>query len=359
LKLYYVTRVNVPSGAAQAVQVSSMCKQFGECVENFKLVSPLNSENENLDNDFSWDKIRLNSKFPYLEFTLKSLLKAIKEKPTHIFTRDIVVAFALSFLGIQISYEAHKDPKSKVSSFLLKYLLGNNNFKLIVISNGLRDFYIREYHCKEDQIFAYHDGVFIEKYDKYRSIPKQMIRNKLGLPEERIIIMHTGSLYPGRGAELFGSIAKGFPQILLVQVGGREGDIEKYRKIYQEYENIVFVKHQKNDDLIKYQISADLLLFPMTNKTETFWCCSPMKVFEYMATGVPILSSNVGSVSEVLNDGNSTLFDSKDGNTIVAGVESFVKDRKNFSKKARVALNDVREKYTWSKRVYAIIRFIE
>ena len=58
-----------------------------------------------------------------------------------------------------------------------------------------------------EKIFSYHDGVFIERYDQMRKIKKNELKKDLFL-ENKLIVMHTGSLYPGRGGELFEVILK-------------------------------------------------------------------------------------------------------------------------------------------------------
>jgi glycosyltransferase involved in cell wall biosynthesis len=103
---------------------------------------------------------------------------------------------------------------------------------------------------------------------------------------------------------------------------------------------------------------ADLLFYPMTKKTQTYWCCSPMKIFEYMATGIPILSSNVGSVSEVLNHTNSIPFDPEDEQSIIDGVNFFLKKNEEAKQRAKKALQDVRKQYTWYKRAKEILETI-
>lgn len=230
MNLYYITRVNIPSQAAQSIQISSMCEAFNNEKIEFKLISTLNRENINLQKKFNWDKIKLVTRFKYLEFVVKSFFRVLKEKPTHIFTRDIVVGFLLSFLNVKVAYEAHKEPKTKTAHIMIKLLKNKKNFKLITISNALKKYYIKEYNYLDKKIFDYHDAVFIEKYDIYRNVSKKDLRKELGLPLEKTIVIHTGSLYPGRGAEHFETIIKHFKEILFVQVGGTSFNIKNQYK---------------------------------------------------------------------------------------------------------------------------------
>jgi glycosyltransferase involved in cell wall biosynthesis len=170
--------------------------------------------------------------------------------------------------------------------------------------------------------------------------------------------MHTGSLYKGRGAELFEVVIKNFPDLFLVQVGGTEQNINEWKHKYEGYNNISFIEHQDNSTLVKYQMSADLLFLPMTKNSPIWWCTSPMKLFEYMATGVPILGSNVGSVGEIITKKNAIIFDPDNTQTILDGIDFFINNKVKAKAIANEALKNIREDYTWKGRVEKVYRFM-
>ena len=359
MKLFYITKVSIPSSAAQSVQIASMCEVFGKKDIHFELYSPLNNENKNISKPYKWNKIKLLTKFRYLEMIIRMILIVIRKKPTHIFTREIAIAYVFSFFNLKTIYEAHKEPKTKTASFMIKQLKKFNNFKLVTISKALKDYYINEYNYEENQVFDYHDGVFLEKYDTFRNISKEGLRKKLDLPIDKTIIMHTGSLYKGKDAELFKSIVDNLNDILFIQIGGSKEDITRYKEFYKDNKNIIFIGHQDHEKIIQYQMSADLLFYALTKSNSLWQFTSPLKLFEYMATGIPILGSNIGSVREVLNETNSIPFDPEDEQSIVDGVRFYLKNKVEVEKRAKNALKDVREKYTWDKRAKSILEFIK
>ena len=357
MNFHYITRVSIPSLSAQSIQISAMCSEFGKKIINFKLVSTLNQENIGLDKVFEWKRIKINTRFKYLEFTLKALFHSINEKPTHVYTRDIFVAFILSFLNLKIIYEAHKEPKGKIAFFLCFFLCKRSNFKIVSISQALSIYFVDKVNIKKEFILTAQDGVFVDKYDNLRSIPQKFLRKELSLPLDKTIVLHTGSLYKGNDAKLFKSVISNFNDILFVQVGGSSEDIDRYKQYYREFKNILFIPYQTNDSIAQYQMSADLLFYALTKKNDMWWCTSPLKIFEYMATNIPMIASNIGSVSEILNDKNSILFDPENESTIIQGMDYFFKEKKDIIKKASIALEDVREKYTWNQRAEKIINF--
>ena len=356
MKLYYFTKVDLSLNSASAIQIKSMCRAFSCSVEDFTLVTPV--PKNKINTCFKWDKTKAATRFIYLEFVLRSYLKALIEKPTHAYTRNIVVAFFLSFLNIKVAYEAHKDPRTIVAKILMRLLRRKRNFFLIAISRALRDFYIEEYHFEYKSVLGCHDGVFIEDYDVYRGMSKCDLRSTIGLPIDRMIVMHTGGMHKGRDAELFRVIVDNFKDLLFVQVGGSSSDVEKYKQFYKNYENIVFIPSQSREMIIKYQMSADLLFYALTKNNDIHWCTSPLKVFEYMATGVPILGSSIGSVKEVLNNQNSIPFSPEDESSIIDGVNFFLRDKSRAEQVSHKALMEVRGQYSWEARVKNIIHFL-
>jgi len=362
MTLFYITSAKLPANDAQSVQIDAMCRAFlgtydGECL----LISPWFKDNECLKSPYNWLRLKTymqKRNLRYVLFTMRIFLLLLAKRPDFIFTRDILISLAGVLLGINVTYELHKEQKGRLQEYLIRSLSKTVKFKMVAISDALKDYYIENYYIEGNKIFVYHDGVFVERYDRLRMISKKVIRNELNLPIDKPIVMHTGSLYPGRGAELFEHIVRGFPDLCFVQVGGRPEDIKKWRDYYAGYGNIRFVSHQKNDLLIRYQMSADLLFLPMTNKNPIWWCTSPMKLFEYMATGNLILASDIGSVSEVLSDRNAILFDPDNPDTIISTMQKYLNNPLKMKTLAKQALEDLRRKYTWKIRANAILKFV-
>lgn len=361
VKIAYLTRAAVPSKVAQSVQIHSMAIAFNQHLgDNFCLITPETQENRSLVNSFTWFRIsaNYNSKFFYINFAIYSLYLAKRWGANIIFTRDIGIAFLGAIIGIRSTYEVHKEPRGKLALILFYLTSRMNRIKLVAISEALSYYYQINFKISSEKILTAHDGVFLDKYDFFRNEKKSYLRDKLGLPQNVKIVMHTGSLYPGRGAELFLTLLQNFPEILFVHVGGLSIDIERWRKKYINFKNIIFFPHVENNYLIQYQMSADLLFFPMTKLTPTWWCCSPMKIFEYMATGIPILTVNIGSTNEVLTDNNSIKFDPENSDSLIDGLKLFLKDENMAKKKANLALDQVKKNYTWENRAFYISEFI-
>ena len=83
-----------------------------------------------------------------------------------------------------------------------------------------------------------------------------------------------------------------------------------------------------------------------------------MKLFEYMASGNPIVASDLPSIREILNETNAVLVKPDDSKELVNGVIKVLRDDDLSGKISKQALENIKE-YTWQKRADKIISFIK
>lgn len=351
--LYYITSVQIPAVNAQSVQIMANATAFNQLLgDGFNLISPKNSKNV-MGRPSWWKTITCffkSGRCKYIEFAIRCLFLEVKDKD-FVYTRDILIAYIYAIKGCQVVYEAHQKPSGK-ASFIIN-ILKKRNAKFVSISKALQSYYIARFSINERSILVAHDGVFIEDYLDNNFVD---IKKEFQIQPLQKVLLHTGSLYKGRGAELFESILDKFNDISIVHIGGSQDNIDYWKNKINN--NRFFAKsHIPNSELIRYQKSTDYLLYPMTRETKTYWCCSPMKMFEFMASKRPIISTNVGSIKEVLNDTNSFSFEPEDELSIFRAIEECLNNESLCKTKAEAAFNDVLENYTWNRRAESIIVF--
>jgi len=265
------------------------------------------------------------------------------DRKTVVYTRDVAVAYTAVKLGGRAVYEAHKEPIGRAAKWLLRRLVPSERFRLVVISGALGDFYASRYAIPGSRLLVAHSGAWPEEYRSLRSVPKEELRRQLGLPASGLLVVHTGSLYRGRGAELFGSVAECGGDIVFLQIGGEPQDIDRWKSHYRALgiDNIRFIDRQPAGMVRKYQVAADLLFYMITEDTPTYWCCSPLKLFEYMSSGTPILGAVIGSIGEVLDEKRAYCFDPARPDDIRRAFGDFRRDGMASAGRAERALEAV------------------
>ena len=82
---------------------------------------------------------------------------------------------------------------------------------------------------------------------------------------------------------------------------------------------------------------------------------SPIKLFEYMASGRPIVATKIPSVMEILRDGeNAVLVEPDNYNSLTRGISRVLNDEKAGDKLARTSLREVAD-YTWEARAKKLL----
>jgi glycosyltransferase involved in cell wall biosynthesis len=173
-------------------------------------------------------------------------------------------------------------------------------------------------------------------------------------------VLCTGHLYAGRGADLFLKLAAKFPQARFVWVGGRPADVQAWKGRVTNLTNVTFIGFVPNERIPLYQSAADVLLMPYGravsassggNIAEIF---SPMKMFEYMAAGRSILTSDLPVLREVLDETMAVfcpLEQVEAWESALGGLLADPQRRQVLGQRARTAV----EQYSWIKRAQHVL----
>ena len=357
-KLIYLTNIQTPAGDAQSIQVRAMAQSLGNVLgDSFVFVSPKNKLNEKLNPDFKWIRLKtgnfLGRNLRYLVIILKSLPIVLKEEPNFIFSRDIGIIFIYHLLGFKTCYEIHKPFETGLGRFLFKSIA--RKIKIVFISNNLKNYIIKKYNLNGNNILVAHDGVFLEDFEKIKLTKKELKEKYLGLEEKDFVVLYSGSLQKGKGVSLILDIAPLLEKVFFVIIGGTEKEIEQLKK--RKSKNIIFLERKLYRDIPYCLKSADLLILPFTKELKTYKYHSALKIFEYMASGNPILASEIGSIREVLNEQNSFFFNPENLGDLADKIKFIKNNREKAETRSEKALEDIKD-YTWRKRTDEILDFL-
>lgn len=167
---------------------------------------------------------------------------------------------------------------------------------LICISNQLRDFLINLINVRENRIFLVHDAFKKEWFEIKRNL-------------DNSFICYTGSLYEWKGVDVLISAMKFLPNEKLLIVGG--GDRLKKLKELALKENVAnrveFIGSVPHQLIPEYLSKAKVAVLPNIAEGPSQFS-SPLKLFEYMAAGIPIVASDLSAFREILQDDETAIF---------------------------------------------------
>jgi len=301
--------------------------------------------------NFRYPNIRLKHFFHGL-FTCLFLLN---KNFSIIYTRSEWVAiFSSLLLRKKTILELHNFKNSFSQKLIVKKSLINKHISIVCISHALKNELIKFGYSRKNVVA--HDAVDLDLFNLH--VEEYKIRKKYNISKSGLVITHIGSVRKGRGFETIINTSRKMKDCLFLFVCGHEADLEiiNHQK-NKKQSNVKFIDFIPNSDIPEILKSSDILLMTYTSELDTLRFTSPLKMFEYMASGKPIISSDFPVLREVLNDNNSLLIPPSNPDSLIDAIEKILNDKKFSNRISNQAYEDVK-KYTWNKRAKKIIDFI-
>jgi glycosyltransferase involved in cell wall biosynthesis len=226
----------------------------------------------------------------------------------------------------------------------------------VVISNGLKKDFEGYY---KGSILLAPDGVDVGEFDI--KITKDEARRKLNLPFDKKIAIYTGHFYSWKGTDILSAILNYLnDNTIVVTVGGTKKDVDMFKnKISSNSVGKIKLIDHISHELIPYYLKATDCAILIGKKSESISerYTSPLKMFEYMASGCPIVAQDLPSFKEILNSENSLLVEAENAKALAEGINKIFNDNALAQKISSRALKDV-QNYTWQKRAGKITDMI-
>ena len=219
----------------------------------------------------------------------------IKNKVIHLYSTDTISKYNLVEKSIKakdkVLYEYIDEIHESITgdiphSFYVKHknILKNESVSVVATADKLLDDVKK---VRKSNYILSTNGVTLEDFVvKNKKVPDQIKKIK---EKYKKTICYYGSLAVWFDYELLKKCAERYPNYAFVLIGFEYDDAFKKSKV-QEYENVIYLGKIDYKKLIDYTSNVDLLTIPflINDVTES---TSPVKLFEYMATQKPILTT--------------------------------------------------------------------
>jgi glycosyltransferase involved in cell wall biosynthesis len=347
--IIYLGRSRLHKIRANLIQTLHTVSAFGDLGLNVKLVLPPWSRstniNKRLDQLDVGNKLDINSslllhpRFGFLPYI--SLHRKMLRNAKHVYTRVVGISLALSKLNIPHHLEIH-NLESLEKDGSLDHIINNHRKGvtriLVPISQAAANNLVKA-GADPNRIHVAHSGVLIESY---RDIP-QFNSEKLIKPH----VVHIGRLSDDRGKSIFRELlARNL--IRLTVLSTDDGNLDG-----AEYHGAVSLK-----DVPGWYGQSDIILLPYQAEIKTVATMSPIKLFESLATGRPIISSDLPTIREVLHDHENALL--VKANDIDAWENAIreLQSSPDLAMKLAATARKTAEQYSWQQRAQGIWKAI-
>lgn len=256
--------------------------------------------------------------------------------------------------------EAKNDRNTIILKSLAKYMeikAYQNCDILVCISENLKDIIIEKADISPRKVIVVPNGVDVSVYNPSIIQPIRFFEN--------FTIGFVGNLASWQGVELlfdaFHEIRQDGLVINLVIVGDGpiKKELEEKVQIFDLTKYVKFTGFVPQENVPEYIAGFDIGYSGQTQRTESRMYCSPIKVYEYMAMGVPALASDYEDTRRVIKDGSGYLFRIGDGEDLKRVIKNAYREKEKFKQMGRLARDEIIHKHSWDARVIQLTKEIE
>lgn len=368
-RILYIANARMPTEKAHGIQIMKMCEALAHAGADIELAVPRRRnpihtdafEYYDVDTVFKITTLpamnpvfggRFGFRLAALTFAISAAVYSARNKAEIVYSRDELPLFFAQVFGKTIAWEAHV---ARWNSIVRR--VAHTARRVITITRNLKLFF-EDKGVPAGRLCVAPDGVDIAQFDI--DMRPAEARRMLGLPEDKTIVMYTGHLYEWKGVDILARAAELLPEdVVVVFVGGTRDDVVRFRDRYSGADNIVVLGQKPYAEMPYYQKAADVLVLPNSAKNElSARYTSPMKLFEYMASGRPIVASNLSSLREVIDEESAVLVEPDSPKTLAEGIQKVLNDPAYGIRLAENARRQV-EYYTWQHRAKTILSYIQ
>lgn len=261
--------------------------------------------------------------------------------------------------GVPTVMETHTPRIRKPS---LKRAVRNSTspqFRLLVtISERLKENFV-DAGVPEEKVAVLQDGVDLTQFDA--APDRDAARERLSLPVDEEIVMYLGSLHADKGIEHVLRVAARLPDRRFQLVGGSDDEVATWRGVAADLDadNVHFSGYVENRLVPTYLAAADVLLMPYDTEREVtlmdLESTSPLKLFEYLASSRPVVSTDIPAVSRTVeHEHDALLATPNDIDELTALVERALDDGALADRLSRNAY-ETATRYSWRDRCERIL----
>jgi glycosyltransferase involved in cell wall biosynthesis len=387
MRILFPTLTRFPSWEAPAVQVANMAQAFAELGHDVTVVAtapdPALAQHHP---EAALDPARLLGFAPAFRTVVlsqrvhrgQSYLHALRiarmvrhERPDLVFSRNLRACLLPARRGVATVFEAHTldSVLGRQDRWVLTRLLATSGFRgIVAISDALTQDLARELGIPAERILVAHDAVRVVASDELAECSPAH-PDELSLPRSRastegtapvLRAGYTGSLFPGKGVETIVAAAARCPWVEFHVVGGPQELAD--RLAGDAPDNVVVHGLCTPAQARALQPRFDVLLAPFSRRVESDsgvdisrWT-SPMKLFEYLASGRPVIVSDLPVLREVVRaDVDALMVAPDDADALIAALVRLRDEPGLGARLAEAAGGRVRAEHTWAVRAGSVL----
>lgn len=214
----------------------------------------------------------------------------------------------------------------------------------VVCSSGLADYV--SHQVPEARVREWQYPAYAERIDGYRAFE---LRKELGIRSNQRVILYSGNFAAYQGMELlleaFQRARKTRPELALVCVGATDKEFAERSEASAADKQVFVLPRQPRRQIPVYMKLADFLVLPRVAADNV-----PLKLFDYMASGTPIIATR-GPAHEPLLDESRAFMSDPTVEALSATLVDACASRQRSDTLGRAARSYAMENFSWDRFV--------
>lgn len=218
---------------------------------------------------------------------------------------------------------------------------------VLAINRGLREYTIG-IGANPDKSIVITAGTDIKRFD--RGIDGAETRQRYGIAEGDLLLFFVGWIHHFNGLkEVAIELAKlESNNIKLLIVGDGDGyeELEKTRERYNLQDKLILTGRKPYDEIPPFLAAADICLLPSDPSEPIVQNIVPIKMYDYLAMGKPIISTRLPGIMKEFGEDNGIVYIDRPEDTVAKAIELVQNGTiEELGRKAR----SFAEKHSWDR----------
>lgn len=282
-------------------------------------------------------------------------------------------------LGVPVIYEAHdleshnpsraKEPWATGLLHLIDRVALTRATTLASLTDDFRRYLATMSWRSPDEVFVVPDA-----YDEQLFAPQDRAacRAALGLAPTSPVVVYAGMTFAHRWLdgllEAAARLRDRHPGLTLLLVGGRDKERDELRRVAEglgwpvavdsvpegSVGGVILVSARPQAEVVRYLGAADVLAIP---DTVTDITASPLKLFEYLALGQPLVLPAIAALHEIVPADLSFVFERRSLDGLEQALERAL--AAGDDRQGRLARQQIAREHTYGRRAERIIELVE
>lgn len=187
------------------------------------------------------------------------------------------------------------------------------------------------------------------------SFTPEAVKRPLAIPTDKKVVAFSGSFRPWHGADVLVRAAAELPEAFFLFIGDGP-EQASCRRLAEELglkERMLFTGAVRYEEVPSYLRWADVGVAPYQpgrlGQMQLGFYWSPLKIFEYMAMGVPVVSLDVPPLREIVRASEGRLVPEGDPSALARAIDELLTNNASRDAMSRSARERVVAHYSWQR----------